>query len=336
MRFSKTPCASIIGAALVCGLVHANPARAQDGTIITQRHIVINGPNGTQELQINGTGANGDQVMVLSISGADGLFSFIGNSNDLPFGGSLGPFGLVTMAAGSANLSLVPIDPGVSYIHQLIKRADVRSDLFLDSKQREQLEALDEAEKQAAQQRIIQLDGAINGVQGDKAGAAQGAIADRAKALHELAQGTADERDRKLAAILTPKQIKRLKELDLQYRGPLAMGVKPISSKALLTDAQAPAVADLLKEYRDSVRKKLGVEQNITRSTGPDGSNSVSVNSSISTSPDEMKARMEKAYDEIEQSRRLLGDKALKAVTDTQRSQWKDLTGTRFQFQTLN
>jgi hypothetical protein len=151
-----------------------------------------------------------------------------------------------------------------------------------------------------------------------------------------MVQGAADERDRKLAAILTPKQIKRLKELDLQYRGPLAMGVKPVDDKALLTETQAPAIADLLKEYRDSVRKSLGVEQKVTQSTGPDGSTSLNVNSSVSASPDEMRARLEKAHDDIEQSRRRLGDKALKSVTDTQRSEWKNITGVRFQFQSLD
>jgi hypothetical protein len=150
-------------------------------------------------------------------------------------------------------------------------------------------------------------------------------------------QGTAKDRDKKLAEILTAKQIKRLNELDLQYRGPLAMGVKPVAEKAKVVDPQAPAVADLLKEYRDNVRKALGIEQKVTRTEGPNGSTSVNVNTNVSNgAPSEMRARLEKAHDEIENSRKTLGEKALKTVTEAQRSEWKKLVGNRFQFVTLN
>jgi len=276
--------------------------------------------------------------MVVKINGSNGVFSFIGSPTELPFNGTLGPLGFAAMASGGANGSLVPIDPGVSYTHQLIKRPDVRSDLFLDPKQRDLLEEMEASNNKAMEQKIAQF--GPRETQGSTtnkgADGGQNGVADRAKALHDMNLGSADERDKKLAAILTPKQIKRRKELDLQYRGPLAMGVKPVADKAQLTDKQAPAVADLLKEYRDSVRKALGVEHKETRTTGPDGSTSVNVNSSFSGSPDEVKARLEKAHDEIERSRRNLGDKALKTITGAQRAEWQNLTGARFQFQTLN
>ena len=339
MIISKTT-ASLAGAALICGLAQVNPARAQNGSGTTERHVIIKGPDGTQEFRISGNDLGDQPLMVVQISGSNGVVSFIGTPSDLPFGGTLGPLGFFAMANGGVNGSLVPVDPGVSYIHQLIKRPDVRSDLFLDSKQRDQLEDMEAAENQAANHRIAQLGGAIKGSQGGAAArsgdGAQNSISDRATKLHEMVQGSADERDKKLAEILTPKQIKRLKELDLQYRGPLAMVVKPVADKALLTDKEAPAVADLLKEYRDSVRKALGVEQKVTRTTSPDGSTSVNVNSSISASPDEIIARLDKAHEEIEQSRRLLSDKALRSVTEAQRSEWQGLNGVKFQFQTLN
>src|SRR5580698_996331 len=127
MRISKN---TAIAVALICGLAHVNPARAQDGST-TERHIIIQGANGTQELRINGNDLDGQQVMVVAINGANGIFSFIGAPSDLPFGGTLGPLGFFAMASGGVNGNLVPIDPGVSYIHQLIKRPDVGSDLFL-------------------------------------------------------------------------------------------------------------------------------------------------------------------------------------------------------------
>jgi len=324
-------------AALVCALASCSLAHAQEGNGEVGGTVIIKGDGGTRTIHIDPSqlqgNAEGNSIVVVFSNGNGDLISFAGSPADLPFGGNLGPFGLAALmnAGGTGGLNI--IDPGVSYIHQLIKRSDVRSDLFLATKQCEQLDQMESAESQAAQQRLNSI---------PRAGASGGTdpnitIQDRVKKLHELAGGMADDRDKKLAAILTPKQIKRLKELDLQFRGPLAMGVKPVAEKAKLTDVQAPVVVDLLTKYHDTVRKALGIDQKISRSQDANGSTSISVSSSASIgSPDEMKAKLEKAHDEIEQSRRKLGDQALKSLTDTQISEWRSLTGVRFQFQTLN
>lgn len=329
----------IVGAALLCGLVFTAPAFAQEGG--GERHIIIDTPEGRREFHLGAgdatLGPDGGQVIAIRINGNGANFSFIGSPSDLPFGDNLGPMGIAAMANG-ANGSLNIIDPGFSYTYLLLKRPDVRSDIFLNSKQRDQLDELENAENLANQARMDAFQGVVKGEHGAAPGKGadpqSGAAADRAKTLHELMQGSATERDKKLAAILTEKQIRRLKELDLQYRGPLAMGVKPVADKTKLTDHEAPVVADLLKEYRNTVRKALGMDQTVTRSQSPDGSSSVNINTNYTaSSPEEMKARLEKAHDEIEKSRKLLGDKALNGVTEAQRAEWKNLTGTKFQFQ---
>jgi len=44
-------------------------------------------------------------------------------------------------------------------------------------------------------------------------------LTEQAKQMREQIQNQADARDKQLASILTPKQMARLKELDLQWRG---------------------------------------------------------------------------------------------------------------------
>ena len=147
------------------------------------------------------------------------------------------------------------------------------------------------------------------------------------------------ERDQKLAAILTPKQFTRLKELDLQWRGPLAMGVKDVSEQAKLTKEQSPKVSDLLKEYRQEVGKQLNFgARNIVfnQKQGAPAPPAGDTKAPPPATPAEMQVRLEKAKKEIEKARKSLGEKALKGVADEQRAQWATLTGKPFQFRTYN
>jgi len=321
-------------------------AHAQGGGE-TRTTVVVQGQTATRELKITldngdlGEGENGI-VVLLSNGGAIEMLSF--NANSLPFGAELGPMGAALLGSLGPNSPLSIVDPGVSYIHQLIKRHDVRSDLFLNSKQREQLDQLDAQEHQAAQLNGNVLVTSPNagpaatvGSSGSNAAAnVQQEITSRSMKLSEPAKQSPDEQDRKLAAILTPRQIQRLKELDLQYRGALALGVKPVAEKATLKADQEPVAADLLKAYHEVVKKALGIEQTTHRSTEADGSVSVSINSSSTlSSPDEMRSRLERAHDEIENARRKLADKLLKGLADSQRAEWKAMTGVRFQFLSL-
>ncbi len=347
--------ATVAISSLLCGFLQMQPALAQgeggDDHGGGEKHVIIKTGDGTKEIHINLKGDPsqfGDaQVFALKV-GADGnLFSFMGSPNEMPFGDALGPMGFAVM--GGANGTIPIIDPGYCYVYQLINRSDVRSDLFLDSKQKELIEAIDVNEQKAAQKRMQDLQDSI------KAGGTitlpakledreakqidSDPVVRRAMIIHELMPGTKTptKKDLQLAAILTDKQVKRLKELDLQFRGPLAMGIKPVADKTLLVTPEAPAVSDLLKQYREFVAKTLGVDRKETRTTNPDGSTSISINSNITnSSPDEMKSKLEKAHEEIENSRRTLGQKAIKTITHTEQDTWKTMIGARFDFQHLN
>src|SRR5262249_22694204 len=142
----------------------------------------------------------------------------------------MGPNG-VPMIGGGMDI----IDPGRTYIFQLIKRDDVRSQILLTARQREALDASDKTQQDAMQQQMkLNLQHLGGDFQGKSKEEMAAAMQERAKQIQEQMKGMSDDREKRLAAILTPKQMARLKELDLQWRGPLAMGVKPVAEQAKL------------------------------------------------------------------------------------------------------
>src|SRR5438270_441623 len=70
---------------------------------------------------------------------------------------------------------------------------------------------------------------------------------ERAAKMQEQSKSYTDSRMKALATILRPEQLARLKELDLQYRGPMAMGVNDVATLATLNREQSTAVAAILK-----------------------------------------------------------------------------------------
>jgi hypothetical protein len=329
------------GATLLCGLSQFTPVRAQEDPQV-RRHVIIRTPDGTKEFDLDPSQlpppGEGDQVMI-QMMGPDGqVMTFAGSPTSL--GLLKGPDGRLLAYPGAGMMGgLEIVDPGRSYIHQLIKRDDVRSQLLITAKQREALDGIEKSQQTAMEQQMRQ---GLQVLGGDKQGKSKEELRDivqaHLKQVHEQMQSLADERDKRLAAILTPKQMARLKELDLQWRGPLAMGVKPVADQAKLTNEQFPKVVDLLKEYRQEVSRQLSFGLRtaaFTQKPGPGASYSPGAPTPPSTQA-EMQVRMEKAKREIEKARKSLGEKALHGLADVQRTQWSSLSGKPFQFRTYN
>ena len=315
MRLSNLKFVSAAAAALICTAAPA--VRAQDVDPPGGGNIVIIKGDGQQKtITIDGSNIKdiSGGIVVFSVNSNGVLSTMVGSPMDMPFGGMLGPFGMGgPFAAAGHGLNIV--DPGVSYVFQLINRGDVRSELFLDSKQKERIDQMFAEENAAAQERA-------------------NALKDSAKAGTALKTSqffgpNATEREKKLAEILTVKQLKRLKQLDLQYRGPLAMGVKKVAEQVKLDDTEKPAVADLLSKYHEAVRKALGMEQKIQRSENTNGDSSVSVSTSVNVSgnQEELAQKAQKAQEEIEAARKALSTRALKSIASEHAAEWKSLAG---------
>jgi hypothetical protein len=100
--------------------------------------------------------------------------------------------------------------------------------------------------------------------------------------------------------VLNESQQKRLKELTLQFEGPIAI-LEPETAKQIgLTQAQRASIRDALSSLAPGLKgQKL--------------------------SADERRAKMQAFRKEV-------GDKILQLLTDSQRSQWKQMLGAPFNF----
>ena len=318
------------------GFLPLLPVRAQDAPPKKQARIIIRTPDGEQviDLDPNDLPNLGDGNQMVSVKvGPDGKVTAFTGSPDLLNGMDgiriAGPNGMI----GIKGISV--IDPGRSYLLPLLKREDVQAQLFLSPRQREALDALEKKQQTELQQQIkLTALPPIGELAGKSKEELSAMFTERAVKMREDMQALSSDRDKKMAAIVTPTQWSRLKELDLQWRGPLAMGVKEVAEQAKLTPSQTPAVAGLLKEYRQEVSKRMGTGFRTVslgqKSAG--GTPSTRSENPPPTTPAEMQANMEKTAKEIEKARKALGDKALNTISSEQKAQWAALTGKPFVF----
>ena len=133
----------------------------------------------------------------------------------------------------------------------LIERSDVRSELFIDSKQRDELSDLDQAGNQQLQKTMLAavikntvnnpdfkaLAQLGNGKQPNPA-AVQDVLNTSFQAMQDGLQSVQTTMDASEEALLHPDQITRLHELDLQWRGLLALSDKKVADELKLTADQ--------------------------------------------------------------------------------------------------
>ncbi len=320
MNSPSSVCTGVVAiASLMFGVSPILPAGAQDGEPAVNARIVIQAPDGEQVVELNN----------LQLPPSGESHAYIG-SPDMVYlpGGD----GFSADAASGAYSGLNIIDPGTSYLYALLKRIDVAQEIHLNARQRE---ALDEAVTNQQTSRRQLLNEAVGGIrinlQSKNKEEMQAAFSEQAQRLREQTKRFADSRMRTVAAILKPEQMARLKELDLQFRGPMSMAVDEVAAGVSLDKDQKAGVASLLSRYRQEVRKSLGVgTQGIAFK--PDSVPSSPVTSAPPADSEEKRVRLVKADKEIRKSRRELGAKALASLPDLQRAQWSKLRGKPFEF----
>jgi hypothetical protein len=328
------------GMAALFGTFAPSYAQAQDPPPPAGR-IIIRTPEGEHVIDLDvdqlSPEGEGNQMVAVRV-GPDGQVMTYVFSPDAAGGLNgpkvLGPNGLPLMTG------LPVIDPGRSYVALLIQRDDVQAHLYLTPRQREALNALTKSQQEALQQQVSQDALAMrDNIRGKSPEEIREFMTEHARKIREQKQNLDAARDQKLAAILTAAQITRLNELDKQWRGPLAMGVKEVGEQVSLTKEQSPVVADLLKQYRQEAAR----QQNFGFRTAPSAPQSGAKASTASndtpplpSTPAEMQVKLEQAKKEIEKARKALGDKALNTLTPEQRRQWNGLTGKPFPFRSSN
>jgi len=170
--------------------------------------------------------------------------------------------------------------------------------------------------------------GLLSGLQGKNQEEMRAAMAERAAKLQEEMKASTDARMRTLANILRPEQLLRLKELDYQYRGPLAMGVHDVATLTALNADLAAKISGLLKEYRQEVTKNIG--GGVRTVNFKQGSGAVT--SAPPANSEEARIKLVKADKAIRIARQQLSAKAIASLPDPQKAQWGKLTGKPFEF----
>lgn len=292
----------------------------------------------------------------------------------------MGQFMMGGRQGGMMGLEL--IDPSHSNVTLLLKRKDVYSELSMSSKQREALDALETKSRDEIGQTLQKSMQEMRAQMQQRGGGQPQTREERMAQMQArgqqmmLTMNTAmDEIEKKSEALLTPGQRRRVHELDLQWRGPLALSETSVADQLDLTPEQRGEVAKLLQDYQQAQGKAMmnlfqgfrpQTDPNAANGTtgrngrgnrnGRNGGNGQNGNGGQNntngqnaqpggfaffqqpTTPEEQRerqAKLDATKAEVEKSRKENGDKVLALLTPEQKMTWTKLQGRKFTFRTV-
>jgi hypothetical protein len=169
-----------------------------------------------------------------------------------PLGGAMAPlmmsFG--SMFGGTVDLSH-------SNAMTLLQRNDVRSELLLTAQQKEKMDGMKATSQQDLIQRVMSSGVGENfqGIQNAPQEQQLGLVQDGLAKLNDTVQAFHNDQVKDIEKLLDRKatggidQGERLRQLDLQFRGPMALSEKKLADALKLTPEQNTKVTKALNEY---------------------------------------------------------------------------------------
>lgn len=162
-------------------------------------------------------------------------------------------------------------DPAKTVTPMLLKRNDVRGELGLDPKQREAIEAAKKkGEKDneaklssneffiAIQKRMADIGNLPPAEQEAARTEAIESLKEHGQKLADTMRGSQEMTAEELEKILRPQQIERLRQLDWQWRGPLALSDSKMNEIFQLTMEQQGVIGQIVQDYREQQREIMG------------------------------------------------------------------------------
>ncbi len=249
------------------------------------------------------------------------------------------------------------LEPDRPHITQMLMRGDVRGELNLDKLQRETLDMQKGTAGDALRRQARQDAKRIQDLQSEGENLSPGERPARAREVREAIQQDhlvfESEADKRTLTALTPAQIKRVVELDLQWRGPFALSTPNLADTLQLSDTQRAAIEAEAKAFMDAQNDALraaaaslrppapalpqdkSVEQSARVQNGR-GTSIVEIHTSLVTlTPEQTRARDLKtvvALQPLQPARQAGEARILALLTPEQRQQWKALLGSPFAF----
>jgi len=162
-------------------------------------------------------------------------------------------FGLPLAVKAQENVTLLGGSPAMDFSRELLKRADVRNELGIDANQEEALaKVLSESAMPIVVRPVVQY-----------RDISKLSIEERKQWQAEINRQAAkdaafimNERRREVEEILRPDQRKRLTEIDLQWRGILALVDRGLSNKLGILPSHCQVIQQIVAEFKV---KRLGL-----------------------------------------------------------------------------
>ena len=142
-------------------------------------------------------------------------------------------------------------------------------------------------------------------------------------------EGYPDEMAKRAEGVLKSAQVKRLRELDLQWRGPLALADLKVADALKLNSEQRDKIAAILQDYRAAV---MNIRRQSMSGFRAPGNPAQPQTPPTPPSAQELQERESKAQKQMEQARQEAGDKALSVLAPEQQKRWQEMLGKPFTF----
>ena len=224
------------------------------------------------------------------------------------------------------------IDPTHSSAMQLLQRNDVRNEIALDLKQQNALDELRTKSQQEFRTTLQEnVKASVQAIQNAPQDQQQSQIQERMDQFATTIQTLQGDIDKRAEGILRPKQAARLRELDLRWRGPMALSDPKVAEVVKLTPEQSGKVGLAVKSFVDAQQKAM--MQAMVPAIAPNGAGQDG-----GQSPQERAAAMQKKMYDVMHSREMDKTKAdveakiLDVLTPAQKTQWTGMLGAKFTF----
>lgn len=229
-------------------------------------------------------------------------------------------------------------DPIQNSASQLLRREDVQNELALNGTQKEKMQANRQQGGQNIRQKMQESGIDFRGM-GDMTPEQRQEMMQKIQTMRQGIEKTmASDQQKQIDEILTAPQRKRLAELDLQYRGPLALGEEAVAKRFNLTPDQQREVGNVVTEYRTGREEAMRAVFPNRRGGGGNnagGGQPGQPGQFEQLDPVAAQARLEESRKSIDRIKKGSSDKIVALLSDSQKAAWKAVQGKPFVFKQI-
>jgi hypothetical protein len=232
------------------------------------------------------------------------------------------------------------VNPLQSHAMELIQpaRTDVRSELHLDIKQKAALDELmynSQAEIRERTRRQFQspdLQSIRNLPQDQQRQKLQEFMQNNRAQMMADMQAWQGELTEKVKAILRPGQIKRLAELDLQYRGALALADQKVADPLKLSAEHKSEIAKIVGDFQGAQQEQMQAFFQKMRDSAGTPDQGAQQRARGGFNPQDMQARMQPVLQKIESQKKEAEEKVVALLSPEEKQAWTAALGEKFTF----